>query len=109
MPDSDFQAWVHGPVNPQLYAKYRDHGWNDIPQREDNSALFDEKARDLLESVWLTYGDMSANALEAQTHTEEPWRAARRGVPDFENCTVTIDPALMTTYYQRVYREEQGE
>ena len=24
MPDSDFEAWVHGPVNPKLYRKYID-------------------------------------------------------------------------------------
>ncbi len=109
LPQSEFQAWVHGPVNPQLYAKYKDYGWNDIPQAEDNSKLFSEKEIDLLESVWMTYGNMSANALEAQTHTEEPWRKARRGAPDFQNCVVVIDHEAMKEYYRRVYQEEQGE
>ena len=109
LPGSDFQAWVHGPVNPALYAKYKDYGWNDIPQTNDNSELFDAKELDLLESVWLTYGGMTANALEAQTHVEDPWRQTRRGVPDFVNCEAVIGIGLMREYYKRVFQEEQGE
>ena len=55
--DTVFQAWVHGPVSPELYNKYREYGWNDIEQKEDNSKLFDSKTLELLESVWFTYGD----------------------------------------------------
>ena len=75
----------------------------------ENTAIFDEKELDLLESVWMTYGEMSANALEAQTHIEEPWRRARHGIPDYQNCEVIIDTNIMEQYYRRVYRDEQGE
>ncbi|WP_374049741.1 type II toxin-antitoxin system antitoxin SocA domain-containing protein [Paenibacillus larvae] len=30
--DDNFEAWVHGPVNPQLYTEYREYGWQEIPQ-----------------------------------------------------------------------------
>ena len=109
LPESEFQAWVHGPVNPLLYAKYANYGWNDIPMMPDNSNLFDEKETDLLKSVWETYGEMTANALEAQTHTEDPWRSARQGIPDYQNCTSVISNDAMGEYYRRVYQEEQGE
>ena len=109
LPNSDFEAWVHGPVNRALYAKYADYGWNDIPSVSEDTAIFDEKELDLLESVWMTYGEMSANALEAQTHIEEPWRRARHGIPDYQNCEVIIDTNIMEQYYRRVYRDEQGE
>lgn len=26
----DFQAWVHGPVIPQLYTQYKEYKWNPI-------------------------------------------------------------------------------
>ncbi|MDT2260632.1 DUF4065 domain-containing protein [Paenibacillus larvae] len=29
--DDNFEAWVHGPVNPQLYTEYREYGWQEIP------------------------------------------------------------------------------
>ena len=40
--ESDIEAWVHGPVVPELYQKYKDFGWHDIPKVEN----FDE-------SIWL--------------------------------------------------------
>lgn len=109
LPGTDFQAWVHGPVNPQLYAAYKDYGWNDIPKKPIVPGVFSEKEQDVLDSVWLTYGGMSANALEAQSHTEEPWRRARSGISEYENCTVVIRPEWMRDYYKRVYESEQGE
>ena len=32
LPDAVFQAWVHGPVCPELYRRYKEYGWNDIPK-----------------------------------------------------------------------------
>lgn len=30
-----FEAWVHGPVSPDLYSKYRGWGWEMIPQSKE--------------------------------------------------------------------------
>ena len=109
LPESSFQAWVHGPVNVEIYHKYKDYGWNDIPMTADNSSLFNEKELDLLDSVWMSYGDMTANALEVQTHVEEPWRKARLGVDDFDNCTNIIRNEDMRDYYKELYERNQGE
>ncbi|MBR1628236.1 MAG: SocA family protein [Lachnospiraceae bacterium] len=111
IPDAEFQAWVHGPVCPELYQKYKDYGWNDIPKNEGELYPFNIKEMDILESVWITYGDMSANALEAQTHVEDPWIITRRkdGKKEFENCVAVIDNALMREYYKSIYEQEQGD
>lgn len=110
IPDAKFEAWVHGPVCPKLYSKYKSYGWNDVPQIEqDNSDLFDEKEIDVLESVWLTYGEMSANALEAQTHVEDPWRTTREGFPDSQNCSKVISNNKMKKFYKAIYKEGQGD
>ena len=109
LPNSVFEAWVHGPVCDELYQEYKGYGWNDIPQTEDNSDKFNEKELDILESVWLTYGDMSANALEVQTHLEEPWRKARKGVPEGVICTEPISNKDMEVFYRKLYDENQGD
>ena len=109
LPEAEFQAWVHGPVCPELYQEYKDYGWNDIPMCEDNSGVFNSKELDVLESVWLTYGGMTANALEAQTHSQEPWRVARIGFDEFENCEVVIQNDVMKRYYRSIYEKHQGE
>ncbi|OAZ16057.1 hypothetical protein V425_10020 [Lactococcus lactis RTB018] len=103
--DTEFEAWAHGPVSPELYDKYRDYGWNDIPKNNKFVDISDEKDLDLLESVWLTYGEMSANALEAQTHVETPWRNARfRGQADEGDfCKEKISKEDMANFYKSIY------
>ena len=109
LPDSDFEAWVHGPVNPKLYRKYKSYYWQEIPRRKDNSEKFSERELEILTSVWLSYGDMTGNALEAQTHAEQPWRKARAGVDEYTNCTRVIRKRDMKNYYRELYEAHQGE
>ena len=32
--DAQFQAWVHGPVIPEIYSEYKTYGFRDIPKKE---------------------------------------------------------------------------
>ena len=109
LPDSQFEAWVHGPVNPMLYQRYLRYVWQEIPQKPDNSEQFSEREIDLLESIWLTYGKMSGNALEAQTHIEQPWRKAREGLAEFAKSKKAISNEDMRKYYLELYLRNQGE
>ena len=109
LPESRFEAWIHGPVNSELYNKYKKFLWNDIPQKLDNSKLFNKKELDLLESIWLTYGALTANAIEAQTHIDLPWRNARIGLDEFVNSNNIISNEDMKNYYRQVYKETQGD
>lgn len=102
MIDSDFEAWVHGPVNRQLWNKLKEYGYFDI-----NRDVLEEIAKDItdinvlnvLEQVWATYGEYSGFELERLTHTELPWLKAREGYSDTEPSTIKIDPMLMKSYY----------
>ena len=77
--DTRFEAWVHGPVSPDLYQIYRDFGFNEI-EKYDGECVLDENAMDLVSSVFDAYGDFTANQLEALTHSEKPWQNARKGL-----------------------------
>lgn len=101
--DTVFQAWINSPISPELYDKYKDYGWDNIKQKQDNSSLFDSKVLELLESVWLTYGDKSANELEALTRSEYPWKNARKGLKEREISNKTIDSEDMKRYYRSIY------
>lgn len=103
--DTNFEAWAHGPVSSKLYDKYREYGWNDIPKIDSTPKIEDEKEVDLLEAVWETYGSMSANALEAQTHSEEPWKRARQldGAEEGDRCNQIISVKDMREYYLSIY------
>lgn len=76
--DTDFQAWIHGSVSYELWKKYHSYGETDIPQNKNYvNQINDVSVEDLLEAVWITYGDKNANELVALTHRELPWIIAR--------------------------------
>jgi len=105
--DDRFEAWVHGPVAPTLYDTYKRHGWNNIPSVSiDDVPSIPNDVFDLLESVWLTYGDKSGNELEALSHSEKPWREARKGLPDSEISHEPINPATMRNFYNSIKTTE---
>lgn len=101
--DTTFQAWVNSPISPELYNQYREYGWNNIEQKQDNSKLFDSKTLELLESVWLTYGDKSANELEALARSEYPWKNARKDLKEREVSNRKIEVKDMKEYYRSIY------
>lgn len=103
--DTLFEAWAHGPVSSELYSEYKEYRWNPIEKIDELNVEFDERSADLLESVWLTYGDKSANELEALTHVEQPWKSARSraGVYEGQRCNEAITNEDMKNYYRSIY------
>jgi uncharacterized phage-associated protein len=101
---SEFQAWVHGPVSPTIYACYREFDfWDKIFPDTTYKNPFDREINSFLESVWETYGDQTDNSLEALTHTETPWKKARRGHRKYTNCKTPIAVDDMKTFYRSIY------
>lgn len=77
--DTDYQAWVHGPVSPVLWDRFKSFGYDSIIIKGHTNIEIDTEDEKLLEDVWDTYGENTGNALEALTHRELPWIEARRG------------------------------
>ena len=103
---SDFQAWVHGPVSPALYERFRDFGYDTIKMSGIYKCNICTEDIGFLEDVWETYGDKTGNALEALSHRELPWIEARRGYTENERCSVVISPDMMKKYYKSIYTGE---
>ncbi|MDH9609462.1 DUF4065 domain-containing protein [Staphylococcus epidermidis] len=102
--DTNFEAWVHGPVSPELYQTYKNYGWNPINEPAVDVELnFTSNEEDLLNSVIETYGHLSGNELEAQTHLEAPWINQRLGLDDDEPSNNVISEDDMRTYYWSIY------
>lgn len=76
-----FEAWAHGPVSPDLYSRYRDWGWENIPLYRGEVDFENERTASFLDEVYKVYGDYDADELEKKTHRELPWRNARGGLP----------------------------
>lgn len=105
---SEFEAWVHGPVNRTLYQIFDGYGWNllTITNYEEVKSrlelLFSPEQVEVLEAVWDTYGEYGADQLEALTHTERPWLEQRTGLGKFESSHNVISSNTMKEYYNSI-------
>lgn len=101
----DFEAWAHGPVNEGIYNKYRDCGYNTIPEPTEDNVEFDIDTIDFLTDIWHTFGIYDGKYLEEQTHNESPWINARKGCKSGERCNVVISKESMTNFFKKVINE----
>lgn len=74
---NELEAWLHGPVVPDLYQQYKQYGDGAIPTPEDvDVAAFAQEDRMILDDVYNYYGQFSAWRLRQMTHSEAPWKDA---------------------------------
>jgi uncharacterized phage-associated protein len=106
--DQDIEAWVHGPVSPDLYQVYKMYGSNEIyPEKFDNShSVFTQLQLDILDAVWEAYGEYSGKYLEESTHQELPWLEARGHLEHDEHSNNVISIDTMREYFSRLVRGE---
>jgi uncharacterized phage-associated protein len=93
-----FEAWVHGPVSPTLYGRFKEYRWNPISEEVAMPEL-EPDVRKHLDAVQDAYGAFSALELERMTHAEEPWLAARGELDPTEPSQEPISEAIMRSFY----------
>ncbi len=103
------EAWMHGPVVPEMYRQYREHGWDALPMPQEDVPKFDDDAENLLQEVLRVYGEHSAKALEELTHSEEPWQRTRGSLPLEARCNDEIPHDLMRDFYRRMLDGQVGQ
>lgn len=100
-----FQAWVHGPVNREIYDRFVDskYLYSDVASTDvkstDPQIRLTDRDKVLVESVIESYAKYSGTELEMMTHREKPWIDARGGIPELERCEVEIDEDTMRSFY----------
>lgn len=99
----EFQAWLHGPVSPKLYQRFKSLQWRVIEEDVEKPELPTEIAAHL-EEVMEQYGGYSAWDLERLTHTEPPWIEARGDVPADANSENPISVEAMRDYYRSLLK-----
>lgn len=97
----EFEAWAHGPANPDIYDMYKEYGANaiDTPKIED-VPNYDEDLEDFLCAIWDNFGIYDGKYLEELTHQETPWIEARKGYQPGEKCNVIISKESMKKFFQ---------
>ena len=98
------QAWVHGPVYPEVYDMFRNFKFN--PIEDARFAIFEcaedvltEKEHHAIDLVVNTFGEYSGKVLERITHEETPWKLARRGYADGIPANEQISMESIKSYY----------
>jgi len=77
--DDVIEAWLYGPVVPNLYQKYKKYKYEALPIPKDvDFDKYDEQTRELLDEVYTVYGQYSAWVLSDFTHKESPYINARK-------------------------------
>jgi len=91
------EAWVNGPVVPELYAGHR--GLFKVATWSGNSNALTDSEKETVDSVIAFYGKRSSMELSQMTHQEEPWIKARKGLAPTERGNRVITHASMAEYY----------
>lgn len=95
----DFQAWVHGPVLPSQYQRFKTFEWRPILE-EINSPQLSSDLSNFLKEIVDVFGSETATALELMTHNERPWQEARQGLPPDVQSTTVISKESMKDFYR---------
>lgn len=99
--DSPIMAFAHGPVIKELYDYHKGQfsiKSSDIKKCKLSNILTDSE-KDTINRVLQFYGNKTAQWLSDLTHMEEPWRNARKGIPDGQPSSKVISLSDMMEYY----------
>lgn len=95
-----FQAWVHGPVLPSQYHRFKEYRWRPIDvELAKPSDMPAEVLRHLCEVIDV-FGSETAVSLELMTHNEEPWLEARGDLPPDAPSNALISKETTKRYFR---------
>jgi uncharacterized phage-associated protein len=98
--NEDIEAWVHGPVVPSVFRRFKSYSWNTID--EPVEPIHNKEVREHLTSVLDVYGNLGATQLERITHNEDPWKIAREGVSPDVSSNRVITHKSMSAFYTKL-------
>ncbi|WP_242304825.1 Panacea domain-containing protein [Bacillus cereus group sp. BfR-BA-01350] len=102
--EEEIQAWLHGPVVPEVYNEYKGFTYNDIKEQNDlNMEDLTIVERELLDDVWNIFKSYNGKVLEEMTHNEAPWKNARKGLDLRDYSNEIIDKESIQEYFEREY------
>lgn len=100
-----FQAWIHGPVNRDIYDRFRESKslysqvtTSDI-LNDFNPSNIPEQDKLHINSVLEVYANFTGSQLEEMSHNEAPWQLARDGYRNSARCFEEIDESQMHKFY----------
>ncbi|MGI9278210.1 MAG: Panacea domain-containing protein [Endozoicomonas sp.] len=104
----DCEAWVHGPVYPKQYHRFKSYTWNPISLNPDKPDLPEIVEQHLIE-IYDTFASFTSYQLEMMTHQEAPWQDARKGLASDDFSTAIISKESMKHFYRKMSEDNAEE
>ncbi|OXM17424.1 hypothetical protein CGZ75_01560 [Paenibacillus herberti] len=101
--ENKFEAWIHGPVDPELYHQFKEHGRSPIPREEKipSEVSNDPFVYEFVELIYQAYGSLDGDQLEELTHSQAPWLNARKGLLSYEPSKNSILDEDIINYHKQ--------
>lgn len=93
------EAWIHGPVVPSVYHRYKKYGSRPIEEKPRKNEPLLASHKEIIDEVWRVYGKYDADYLELLTHSEAPWINTRHELDCQEASSKVIPHSLMKAFY----------
>ena len=99
----DCEAWLHGPVYRDIFAKYRDYKYDPIDgAKQFDATVFSSSEKAILDSIVKHICCYSGKVLENFTHVEEPWLETRGDLAENVSSDRVISKELIGKYFSLV-------
>lgn len=101
------QAWIHGPVYPEIYNEYKKYGYKPIDSAINSShgCMLSKVTENEIEAINLvinTFGLYSPKILEKISHMQMPWLEKRVGYDENDACQEEINEESIKKYYSEL-------
>lgn len=106
----DCQAWIYGPVYPQIYSKYKEFDnstLNGCDMNPEYMNMLNEEEKNLLNAVISSFAVYNGSVLADFTHAEEPWIKAREGYAEQEAGHVIISKDDLKTFFSQITEQNK--
>lgn len=94
--DEEIEAWMYGPVVPEMYERYKSYGHHGIEPDRSMIFSFDQPEElALFNEVCSVYGAYSTIGLMNMTHNETPWKITPTGEGN------VISKSVMKSFFKK--------
>ncbi len=104
--DNRCEAWMFGPVYPDMYEKYKSFGSSLIQvDKIDLSGEIDDSVRKVIDHVLSLFAIYNGVTLKDLSHAEEPWKNAHAGYGEKEHCEEIITHDAIKQYFSCMHQK----
>lgn len=101
--ENDFEAWVKGPVCPELYEAHKGmfmlNDSNFLDKYSPDISHLTAEQKESIDTVVDSLIDYPPYRLSDMAHQEKPWQEARGDLPSGARCNNIISKESMLEYY----------